>query len=69
MVKSSERILSTYYRDTSFGEIAEGKAGAMSVFLSLGMLVSQAAESFALWHGIRPGTGQVLRELRRQLAR
>ncbi|EED96552.1 predicted protein [Thalassiosira pseudonana CCMP1335] len=38
MVKSSERILSTYYRDTSFGEIAEGKAGAMSVFLSLGML-------------------------------
>lgn len=40
MVKSSERILSTYYRDTSFGEIAEGKAGAMSVFLSLGMLVS-----------------------------
>lgn len=43
--------------------------GARHCADGLGMLVSQAAESFALWHGIRPGTGQVLRELRRQLAR
>lgn len=38
MVKSSERILGTYFRDTSFGEVTESKAGAMTVFLSLGML-------------------------------
>lgn len=33
----------------------------------LGMLVGQAAESFAVWRGIRPGTRQVVRELRRNL--
>ena len=43
--------------------------GARQCADGLGMLVSQAAESFSVWHGIRPGTGQVLRELRRQLAR
>ena len=30
----------------------------------LGMLVEQAAESFALWRGVRPPSGQVLAELR-----
>jgi len=39
MVKSSERILGTYYRDTSNGAVTEGKAGAMTVFLSMGMLI------------------------------
>jgi shikimate dehydrogenase len=34
----------------------------------LGMLVEQAAESFTLWRGMRPPAGQVLRELRAQLA-
>lgn len=38
MVKSSERILGTYFRDTSYGVATESKAGAMTVFLSLGML-------------------------------
>ncbi|KAL7545998.1 hypothetical protein ACHAWF_009341 [Thalassiosira exigua] len=38
MVKSSERILGTYFIDTSFGNVSESKAGAMTVFLSLGML-------------------------------
>ncbi|MEG0555397.1 MAG: shikimate dehydrogenase, partial [Comamonas sp.] len=30
----------------------------------LGMLVEQAAESFALWRGVRPPSAQVLDELR-----
>ena len=34
----------------------------------LGMLVEQAAESFALWRGLRPPAAQVLRELRLLLA-
>ncbi|KAL9180359.1 hypothetical protein ACHAXT_008329 [Thalassiosira profunda] len=32
------RILGTYFRDTSFGAVSESKAGAMTVFLSVGML-------------------------------
>lgn len=34
----------------------------------LGMLVQQAAESFALWRGVRPPSGQVLAELRALIA-
>lgn len=34
----------------------------------LGMLVEQAAASFALWRGVRPQTAGVLEELRRQMA-
>lgn len=33
----------------------------------LGMLVEQAAESFLLWRGVRPPSGQVLAELRASL--
>ncbi|GAL08095.1 shikimate 5-dehydrogenase I alpha [Photobacterium aphoticum] len=41
--------------------------GARVVMDGLGMLVGQAAESFMLWRGIRPGARQVQRELRRTL--
>ena len=35
----------------------------------LGMLVEQAAEAFLAWRGVRPPSGQVLAELRRELQR
>lgn len=34
----------------------------------LGMLVEQAAESFAFWRGVRPPSAQVLQEMRKVLA-
>jgi len=33
----------------------------------LGMLVEQAAESFALWRGVRPQTADTIKSLRAQL--
>ena len=41
--------------------------GAAYTYDGLGMLVGQAAESFLLWRGLRPGTKQILRELRKNL--
>ncbi|GGA89387.1 shikimate dehydrogenase (NADP(+)) [Neiella marina] len=43
--------------------------GARKAIDGLGMLVAQAAESFAVWRGIRPGMRQVLRELNKNLGR
>ena len=54
--------------DTAFNAWAR-QLGARHVLDGLGMLVAQAAESFALWRGIRPGTRQVIAELRRNLGR
>lgn len=41
--------------------------GCAHAYDGLGMLVGQAAESFMLWRGLRPGTKQILRELRKNL--
>ncbi|MDR2881259.1 MAG: shikimate dehydrogenase [Azoarcus sp.] len=43
-------------------------AGVARFSDGLGMLVEQAAESFALWRGVRPSSASVLSKLRLQLA-
>lgn len=53
--------------DTAFMTTARDR-GASRVADGLGMLVEQAAESFALWRGVRPDSAPVLERLRRQLS-
>ena len=51
--------------DTPFQRWAQA-AGAGRAHKGWGMLVEQAAESFHLWHGVRPETGSVLAALAQQ---
>ena len=56
--------------DLSYGEAAitfmawARAAGCHDAIDGLGMLVEQAAESFARWHGVRPETDAVYDQLR-----
>jgi glucan phosphoethanolaminetransferase (alkaline phosphatase superfamily) len=42
MVRTSERILGTYFHDTSLGYLSEGKAGGLVVFSSFGTILGLA---------------------------
>jgi MFS family permease len=39
MVRTSERILGTYFRDTSMGTLSENRAGSLAVFAPLGTIL------------------------------
>jgi shikimate dehydrogenase len=51
---------------TPFMKLAS-RGGAKRISDGLGMLIEQAAESFALWRGVRPETAAVYQEIRRRL--
>lgn len=56
------------YGAAAFAFLAWARAaGAAQALDGLGMLVEQAAESFQIWHGVRPETDAIYAELRAEL--
>lgn len=75
LVGALPRVPDAVFRDALVYDLVYGEAarafleaarrgGARVVSDGLGMLVEQAAEAFALWHGVRPDTRLVLAGLR-----
>lgn len=70
MLASAEAVCYdfSYGRETPFLAWAR-KAGCAQVCDGFGMLLEQAAESFELWHGVRPDTAQARAALRPEATR
>ncbi len=69
MMYAAEPTVFMRWAQTQSEQGKQGERGtALQVLDGLGMLVEQAAESFALWRGVRPETAAVLRALRTGVA-
>jgi len=55
-----------YGKQTPFMQWAT-QQGVQTIADGLGMLVEQAAESFYIWRGVRPNTGLVLNQLKKEI--
>ncbi|MBO9766132.1 MULTISPECIES: shikimate dehydrogenase [Xanthomonas] len=65
LVNSLTAAVDLNYGDTAIAFLAWARAAHCRYAIDgLGMLVEQAAESFALWHGVRPDTDPVYAALR-----
>ncbi|MEE7558755.1 shikimate dehydrogenase [Xanthomonas sp. Kuri4-2] len=65
LVNSMTAAVDLNYGGTAIAFMAWARAAQCRYVVDgLGMLVEQAAESFELWHGVRPDTGPVYRALR-----
>lgn len=67
LVDSLTAAVDLNYGDAAIDFLAWARAAqCRDVVDGLGMLVEQAAESFALWHGVRPQTDAIYAELRQR---
>lgn len=63
IIDSQTRCYDMIYGDTPFLRWAR-QQGAAATADGLGMLVEQAAEAFSIWHGWRPDTPSVIKQMR-----